>query len=300
MLSHVPKPIARFIMPYIHAPGYRQPRSLLVSGLIRYRLSKGTRGPLPSFLIIGTQRGGTTYLYDRLLDHPAMYPCLVKEVHYFDRHFARGPDWYRAHFSPHLHRKRSYGTTRSLTGEATPCYLFHPHAAHHVHHLLPTAKLVVLLRDPVERAYSHYLLMKEYGVEPLSFEAAIRAEPERTEHLYHSLVAGAIPFSRPLWNYSYVLRGIYADQLLRWMAQFPAEQVLVLPSETLFRDPPAVVHRVWSFLELAPANVNVPTKHRSLSSTPMTATARQLLTAFYRPHNDRLFNILGVDYGWNH
>src|SRR4051812_20031887 len=113
-------------------------------------LSAPLRG-LPSVLIIGAQKSGTTSLSSYLVEHPDMLPSLRKEVHYFSFNYERGVNWYRAHF-PYTHHLRR----GALTLDATPYYLVHPLVAQRAAQLLPHAKLVVLLRNPVDRALSHY------------------------------------------------------------------------------------------------------------------------------------------------
>ena len=140
----------------------------------------------PDFLIIGTQRGGTTSLYEYLCRHPQVSPATEKEIHYFDFQTARGPAWYRAHFPWRFPRTR-------ITGEASPFYLFHPRVPRLVRDLLPAVRLIVLLRDPVERAHSHFRLQKRAGIERLAtFEEALEAEPARLEGEREKMAASRI------------------------------------------------------------------------------------------------------------
>ena len=137
---------------------------------------------MPDFLIIGTQRGGTTSLYNYLLARPQIAAATRKEVHFFDNNFHRGIPWYRAHF-PSLIQGDMAETIRGqrfITGEASPYYLFHPHAPARAALVVPKAKLIVLLRNPVDRAYSHYCRMVKKGRETLSFEDALAQEEIRT------------------------------------------------------------------------------------------------------------------------
>src|SRR5262249_27856015 len=134
------------------------------------------------FVIIGTQRGGTTSLYRYLIDHPDVAGAmLTKEVHYFDTNLRRGPGWYRAFFPTKAARDRHRRRTgrELVAGEASPYYLFHPLVPDRAHELLPDAKLVVMLRDPVERAFSHHGHEVELGYEQLGFAEALDREPER-------------------------------------------------------------------------------------------------------------------------
>jgi len=152
-----------------------------------------------------------------------------------------------------------------MSFEATPDYLFHPLAPARVATDLPDCRLVVLLREPAARARSHWQHMTRIGFEHLSFADALDAERERTESDLARLVAGEPVVVGPLLRYSYRARGYYADQLERWLAVFPAEQLLVLRSEDLFRDPGATLSRVEQYVGLSHwlptsfANWSVPT-----------------------------------------
>lgn len=227
-MPHVPKRLAMAAMPLLVVrPKPTKPRSVLARTMIRARSATGRLGPLPDFLIVGAQRAGTTSLYHRLLGHPDVYPALAKEVHFFDRHFGLGTDWYRANFSPHL------GSGGHVTGEATPDYLAHPHAMRRVAEVAPDTKVIVLLRDPVTRALSHHRLMVQLGHETLPFAEALDAEAERTGPGLAAMLADETVHSRD-WNlFSYVQRGHYPEQLRRLYRHIDAEQVLVLPADAL-------------------------------------------------------------------
>ena len=247
--------------------------------------------PLPDFLILGAQKAGTTAVYAYLRWHPRITGPSWKEVSYFDRHYRRGVRWYRGHFPI-----RSRGR---LVGEASPGYLFHPLAPARVRETVPDAKLVVLLRDPVDRALSHYHHEVGLGREPLSFEDALAAEAERTRGEEERLVTDPAYFSRAWWDYAYVARGRYADQLERWFAVFPREQLLVLASEELAADPPGVYRRVLEFLG-APAHdlARYPRVYEQQYEAMAPETRRRLAEEFAEP-NARLHELLGRDFGWS-
>src|SRR5438067_227401 len=132
---------------------------------------------LPDFLIIGTQRGGTTSLYHYLKTHPCVESATTSDTHFFDKKFSKGLGWYRGHFPTWM--EKYYAQMRGqrfVTGEASSSYLFHPHVPKRVVQVLPHVKLIVLLRNPVDRAYSQYYHAIELGHETLSFEEAIASE----------------------------------------------------------------------------------------------------------------------------
>src|SRR5437763_1646364 len=113
---------------------------------------------LPDFIILGAQRAGTTSLYEYIVDHPQVGAASKKEVHFFDRHYTEGVNWYRAHFPPAVRRQRFENRTgkRFLTGEASPYYLAHPMVPERIAAVAPDARFLILLRNPIDRALSHY------------------------------------------------------------------------------------------------------------------------------------------------
>src|SRR5690242_4033623 len=174
---------------------------------------------LPDFLVIGAQRGGTTSLYQYLQVHPFIEPATTKEVHFFDRRFHKGLAWYRGHFPTALEKYRAdrLHNRLFLIGEATPDYLFHPHTPRRVARILPWVKLIVLLRNPVERAYSHYHHAVDLGYEHLPFEEAIRREEERLGTEREKMLKNQYYKSCAYMELSYLSRGIYVEQLQAWM-----------------------------------------------------------------------------------
>ncbi len=208
---------------------------------------------LPDFLLIGAMRSGTSSLFKYLAQHPELAPSLRKEVDYFARHPHRGEDWYRRHFALESRRRIAEARGRSLLSfEATPYYLYEPRTPARAAALLPQARLVVLLRDPVDRAFSDYQHMRRLGFEPLSFPDAVDAEEARLTPELARMAADPGYFSRDHHHFSYLARGRYADQLERWLAHYPAGRMLLLESRDLYRDPATCVRAVSDFLGVRP------------------------------------------------
>ena len=232
----------------------------------------GGPGRLPEFLIIGGQRCGTTSLYRYLAAHPSVRPATGKELQFLSLHHRRGTRWYRGHFPV-----RPPGT---LSFEASPYYLFDPAVPARAAALLPEAKFIALLRDPVERAYSHYLHSRSYGVEPLSFAEALDAEPAR-------LVSGGHTARR---QFSYVARGRYAEQLTRWYEHIPRDRLLVVRTEQLntrYGD-------ILEFLGLPPAPAPTERHTRRPEDSPdLSPAIRQRLTDDFAEDQRRLAALLG-------
>lgn len=266
-----------------------------VRGRVRFgvRWISASARCLPQFLIIGAMRGGTTTLYRHLVTHSRIEPAFNKEVHFFDKNFHKGLGWYRAFFPLRLSTPDD-----AITGEATPYYLFHPRCPRHVAKLLRDIRLIAVLRDPLERAFSHYQWAVERGREKLSFEEAIEAEEDRLsgEHERLSADAGYTSFAHQV--HSYKARGLYADQLERWFAEFDRQSIMVLKSESLFTDPSSTMPNVLRFLGLPDEELGM-LPHRNMGSGRlMDPMMREKLHSYFQPHNERLYQLLGWTEEW--
>jgi len=249
---------------------------------------------LPSVLIIGAQKSGTTSLFNYLVQHPDVLRPLNKEVHYFDFEYFRGVTWYRGRF-PYAHRLRR----GSLTLDASPYYLVHPLVPQRVAQQLPEVKLVALLRNPVDRALSHYQHEVRGGRESLSFAEAIEKEPERLAGEEERLRNEPHYYSFNHHRYSYTRRGLYIEQLRRWVQHFPRSQLMVLQSEWLFRDPAAAAAVVQEFLGLRPHRVKRYEPFlQGKYQREMPPELRTRLAAYFEPYNRELYRWLGEEYNW--
>lgn len=256
----------------------------------------------PRFVIIGTQRGGTTSLYNYLTAHPQIAGTKRREVHFFDLNYRRGLDWYLQQFPPAWRGKAVTLRQREiLTGESSPYYLFHPLVPQRLRAALPAAKLIVLLRNPVDRAFSHYQLMRKKGREALTFADAVEAEPERLAADAEAMECDPHYHSRAHFDHSYLARGVYADQLQRWLDVFPREQLHVIKSEDLYRDPHAACTETLRFLDpklIESYQGNGYEQFNATAAAEMPKPLRERLEDFFRPHNDRLCSLLGRNLRW--
>ena len=263
--------------------------------------------PLPDFLVIGSKRGGTTSLWNWLLAHPGVLPMFpsvqqLKSPHYFDINYTRGEDWYRSHFPTRHARERVEERQgyRPVAGESSPYYMFHPAAPERVRSAMPDARLVVLLRDPVKRAYSNYWERRGSGLEDLdTFEAAIEAEERRLAGQAERLLADPSYYSVHHDNHSYLARGRYLEHLRPWLARFPREQLLVLLSEDMYADPAGALARTHEFLGLPVQPPPTVTHHNRLPVPPMDPGLARTLSDYYRPHNQALAEALGRELPWD-
>jgi hypothetical protein len=273
----------------------------------RYRIATRHARMLPTFLVIGTQRAGTTALAYYLRRHPDISgPQSVdrtvawgKELHFFDEKFANGPDWYRSFFPLEAYRAvlRRFGR-EIVACEGTPYYLFHPAVPERVAATLPRSRLLVLLRDPVDRAYSHYQLMRRMGREQLPFADAIAAEEERLAGERERLLTDPGFRARHHRDHSYVARGLYAEQLERWFDHFPREQLLVLRAEDFRARPADVYTQVLEFVGVRPWDPGEFALHNVGSYAPLDPELRARLDARFAEPNARLTRLLGMTFDW--
>ena len=267
-----------------------------ISGASGRRLRRLLTSPLrklPDYAIIGAQKCGTTFLHRVLGWHPNVEPASAKEIHYFDLNFGRGINWYKSHFPLSPVKER-----RFITGEASPYYLFHPHAAARMAQTAPKVRLILLLRDPVDRAYSHYQHRVRKGIETLSFEEALEAEEQRLRGELEKMMVDELYNSYNHQHFSYVSRGVYIDQIKDWSHHFGDDHMLVVQSKDLFDYPSRTLQRILTFLDLprwTPKVFRVRTEDRY---EPMSPATRERLAEYFEPHNRRLYEYLDEDFGW--
>jgi hypothetical protein len=259
--------------------------------------------PLPEFLIIGAQRCGTTSLYKYLADHPQFRSATLrtKGVHFFDTRYEKGMAWYRAHYPTGLYRAYFKARHRAdlITGEASPYYLFHPHVPYRIAKHLPQVKLIVMLRDPIERTYSQWQHELSRGFEHMAtFEEALDAESGRLAGEVERMEADPDYKSHNHQHHSYMARSRYADQLDVYRSLFPAGQILAVKAEDFFSDPAEEYARVLEFLGLKPFALSDYKKHNGYKRTPMAAATRARLEEHFADSTARLEKLLGSHFSW--
>jgi Sulfotransferase domain len=265
------------------------------------RRNLGRQRLLPDFLIIGVAKGGTTSLCAYLNEHPFVAPAARKEVHFFDYQYSLGEHWYRGNFPSERERDafaREHGRP-FLTGEASPSYISHRWAPERIARMLPDAKLLVALRDPVDRAYSHFQMSRREDKEPIeSFEEAVLAEEERLRPELARAEADPTAYVGRLGAWSYLLRSRYAEQLERWFELFPREQFQFVKSEALAKEPAETLAVVYEFLGLPPHERGAYPSFHVADYDDMPPSTRRMLEEYFRPHNERLYELVGTDFGW--
>ncbi|NEQ36601.1 MAG: sulfotransferase domain-containing protein [Okeania sp. SIO3I5] len=242
----------------------------------------------PNFLIIGAQKCGTNSLYNYLIQHPLVAPSLQHEIHYFDLNFDKDLKWYRAQF-PELE-------PGIITGESSPYYLFHPLVAQRIFEKYPQMKLILILRNPAERAISHYYHEVRLGYESLSLKEAIAAEQTRLQGEVDRIIQTGRYYSFNHQHYTYKARGIYIEQLQNWMSIFPKKQFIILKSEDLFSNPQKTMNKVFQFLELPAYSSEKYLQYNSGNYSQPSAEIYQELVEYFQPYNQKLAEYIGINF----
>lgn len=260
-----------------------------VSNLIWPRLE-------PSFFIIGTQKGGTTSLFNYLIQHPDILSPHHKEMRFFDKYFDYGFDWYNYYY-PKFQKGK-------ITGEASPEYLYNIHTPQRMHQAYPGAKIIVMLRNPIDRAFSNYNMIKSWGEEPLSFEEAIETEIERTKEEKQQLLAGTpLRFLYKVMHYTYADRGFYSKQLKHWFKYFDKSQFYFIRSEDFFADPKQQTAFVLDFLDLNRSDsildaIKFKVANKGTYQSELGDQVRESLTELYQTEEEELDKLLGIKFNW--
>lgn len=264
----------------------------------RYQRATSSSRSLPDFLVIGAQKSATTSLFSYLGQHPQLIPSFQKQIHFFDGgsspnidNFELGQAWYRAFFP----LTRNIGD-KQKTFEVSPIYLFNPRVPKRIFDLIPEVRLIAILRNPTERAISHYFHEKRRGKESLPMDEAFRQEETRLQPVIDTGDYRSDAFI----HHSYKSRGLYKKQIDRFLDYFPLQKIHVTSSEDLFSDPNTTLSNIFEFLgvdaeikvdNLAPRNVGEKTKS-------VDTAVYDYLNSYFAPHNQALFDLLGKDFKW--
>ncbi|MFT4220211.1 MAG: sulfotransferase [Microbacterium sp.] len=254
----------------------------------------------PAFLIVGGQRCGTTSLFKTLAQHPAVArPFIFKGIHYFDMHYSRSFAWYRGHFplevTSRLRRLRGAGP---ITGESSPFYGFHPLAAQRIANDLPNVRLIMLLRDPVERAYSAHSHERARGFENETFDRALELEQERTHGERERMMQDPSYVSFHLQHHSYIARGRYIEQIEALQSAVGRERLHVVDSHEFFTQPETVFPGILQFLGLERHAGITFERHNARDRNPMETKLREQLLSRFDESDARLAEWWGRPLSW--
>jgi len=276
---------------------------LTTSLYLKYCRVNGPLHVLPDYYIIGVVKGGTTSLHDYLIKHPCIQPPIGKEIDYFGQLYYRGQYWYRSSFPYKIQKFFAQKIQKKdfLTGEATPRYIEHPNVHERIKQLTPNAKFIVLLRNPIDRAYSHHNMNMTRKHETLSFEEAINNEQSRIQGEYEKMKKDYQYFNWTYYLFAYKEHGKYIERLQRWMKIFPRKQFKIIKSEDLFENPSTVYAEILEFLNLPKWDLNEypALKKRKYQKLNMNPETRKKLSEYFKPYNEKLSKFLDINFGWD-
>lgn len=256
-------------------------------------------GSLPDFVIVGAQKAGTSSLFAALTSHHAISSSLRKEVHYFDLRTDTHPlSWYKGHFLPAFARPGG-----SIVGEASPSYMFFPDCADAIARACPDARILIVLRDPVSRAISHYhhnrrhLPHLESQTDP---EAAIFAETERAGPILADLVNATHADRARAARFAYLTRGHYAEQIERFHTALGRDRVMVIDTQDLANAPEnGLSARLTGFLGVADQELVFERRNKGTGTRKADAALERRLAEYYAPHDAKLQALLERPLSWH-
>ena len=247
---------------------------------------------LPDFIISGTVRSGTTSLYYNICELPSVLPADYDEIGFFDSNYHLGINWYRSMFPTEKEMERVKKETNfAITGEDTPFYFWKKEAAERILKDIPNSKIIIIFRNPVDRAYSNYQLGIRKKTETLSFEDAIDEEMNFLEkHSFRESVDR---------RRSYLSKGFYENQIKIWFNVFPREKIHILSTEDMQKNPEKTLLKIFQFLVIPNYTLKNPQKQKSSEYKKMDEKTRKILLDFYKPHNEKFFQIIQERFDWN-
>ena len=269
-------------------------------GLVKrhyYYLSSGTR-VLPDFFIIGGVRCGTTSLYHYLEQHNCIKSAAYDELGYFDDNYHLGLNWYRSLFptkSIQREIKTKYG--KFLTFDVTPFYIYNPLVVDRISKFSSKAKIIASLRNPIDRAYSNFNdRIQREGDTKTTFDEIVENELELIKKNIDNENA---QFLVNTFYESLLARGLYAKQLEYWFKKIPKENICIISSEELQNNTENTLSEIFEFLDIPIQKIQDTTRQNKIKYSKMNDSTRELLTDFFKPHNEKLFGLLGKKFNWN-
>jgi len=247
---------------------------------------------LPDYLIIGAVKSGTTSMYSYLIQHPNIEPALTKQIHFFDQFYYRGTKWYKSNFPMKL------SMNGKITGEATPFYFIHPSAPERIHKLIPNVKLIVMFRNPIDRAFSHYQMEYRHEKEKYTFEEALENENKRLDGHFERLLNDSNYYNHDFFSHSYRYTGMYYDHLKRWMDVFPKKQFLIIDSDQFNEEPDIWYNKTLKFLNQKEFHLEEYKKMKKAKYSPINKDTRKNLQEFFEPYNEKLYKLVDFDFNW--
>ena len=269
-------------------------------GLIKrhyYYLSSPLR-VLPECFVIGVVRSGTTSLYHYLGQHPCIGPSAYDEIGYFDENYHLGINWYKSLFPTKFTRDKiikKHG--KFLTYDVTPFYIYNPLVTRRIFESFPQAKIISNLRNPIDRAYSNYIIMLQDGDTTKTFEEIVKMEMDKIDKSKSKLNDES--YIVDTFYENLLARGFYANQLEVWFEKFQKNQLLMISTEDLAQKTDQVLTKVFEFLDLPYFKIRDFTKQNKREYPLMKDETRKLLIEFYKPHNEKLYSLINQHFDWD-
>ena len=269
-------------------------------GLIKrhyYYLSSPLR-VLPECFVIGVVRSGTTSLYHYLGQHPCIGSSAYDEIGYFDDNYHLGINWYKSLFPTKFARDKiikKHG--KFLTYDVTPFYIYNPLVTRRIFESFPQAKIISNLRNPIDRAYSNYIIMLQDGDTTKTFEEIVKMEMDEIDKSKSKLNDES--YIVDIFYENLLARGFYANQLEVWFEKFQKNQLLMISTEDLAQKTDQVLTKVFEFLDLPYFKIRDFTKQNKREYPLMKDETRKLLIEFYKPHNEKLYSLINQHFDWD-
>ena len=272
--------------------------SKLYHGLLKqnYRYISAPFRVLPDFFVIGVVRSGTTSLFHYLNQHPNIVGASYDELGYFDDNYHLGVNWYKSFFTTISTKKRiEKEQGKCLSFDVTTRYIEQKSTAENIKKIKPDMKIIVILRNPIDRAYSQFNLSKKELTQSLDFESEVFREITELEKKMEN--NNELEFNKEKQHY--IQRGLYAKQLKSWFEIFPRDNILILSTEDFKNDNNMTYSKIFDFLDIPEHSINKKEMIGKGEYEPMKETARKMLIEFYKKHNEDLFKLIGKKFDWN-
>lgn len=252
---------------------------------------------LPDFLILGNTFCGKTLLYNYLIQHKLVIENFKEETGFFNVYFEKGVNWYKANFASTIYKKsfkKIYGEIPKI-GETIN--LPYQEIPKRVHELIPNSKIIVILRNPIDRAYASHKWLVDAGIEEYSFENAIKQKVDRRSKTNESLIENKIEGLEIVSSYLY--RSIYLYDIKNWAKFFPMKNMMFVKSEDLFNNPLSTTNNILEFLCLEKLDKIESKENNENYDIPINDEFRNELIEFFSPYNQKLYEYVGKDFGWD-
>ena len=246
---------------------------------------------LPDFLVIGSKRCGTTSLYEYLGQHPCIKKSSHDHIGFFDDNFHLGMGFYKSFF-PTIFEKMffEFKNGKLLTNDVTSSYIQNSQTATKIFQTLPNTKIIAILRNPIDRAYSEYNLDLRANPDIQSFETIIQNEIDNMGNKNDDEV---------IKNKHYLKKGIYFDQLKPWFKLFPKKNILILSTEKFGKDTNNIFNIIFEFLNLENYNIENSKRMQKGTYTKLNSKTREKLLKFYKLKNNQLYDLINEKFDWD-